>query len=161
MVVFAWILLLASSTRVQLVDEVYQIPAKEWRFVELGLNQKPAKVWATYRVESGPGTVRLALMHREDLGKLQDGVPESVLDVTGAAGAGMLGPRVRGPGEYVIVVDNRGEAPARVHLRINLDFRAVTQLSRQRQVVVVAISFAVFFGIVGWSARRLWREIKH
>jgi hypothetical protein len=161
MVVFAWILLLASSTRVQLVDEVYQIPAKEWRFVELGLNQKPAKVSATYRVESGPGTVRLALMPREDLGRLQDGVPESVLDVTRAGVVGFLGPRVRGPGEYVIVVDNRGEAPARVHLRINLDFRAVTQLSRQRQVVVVAISFAVFFGIVGWSARRLWREIKH
>ena len=68
MVVFAWILLLASSTRVQLVDEVYQIPAKEWRFVELGLNQKPAKVWATYQVESGPREVRLALMRREDLG---------------------------------------------------------------------------------------------
>lgn len=161
MIVFAWILLLASSTHVQLVDDVYQIPAKEWRFVELGLNQKPAQVSASYDVESGSHEVRLALMRREDLGQLQDGVPESVLDVTRAAGAGSLGPRVRGPGEYVVVVDNRGSAAARVHLRIDLDFRAVTQLSRQRQVVVVAISFAVFFGIVGWSARRLWRGIKH
>ncbi len=160
MTVFAWILLLASSASVQLVDEFYQIPAKEWRYVELGLNQKPALVSASYEVEAGSREVRLALMRREDLGQLRDGVPENVLDVTGAAGRGALGPRVRGPGEYVIVVENRGRIPAKVHLRIDLDFRAVTQLSPRRQWAVVAISFAVFFGIVSWSARRLLRGIK-
>jgi hypothetical protein len=161
MMVFAWILLLASSTSVQLVDEVYRIPAREWRFVELGLNQKPAAVSASYEVETGSREVRLALMRREDLEHLRDGIPETVLDITNAAANGSLGPRVRGPGEYVVVVENRGQEPSRVHLRIDLDFRAVTQLSRQRQVVIVALSFAVFFGIVSWSALRLWRGIRH
>ena len=50
----AWILLLAASTSVDLVNEVYQIPASEWRYVELSLNQQPALVRAEFRVEDGP-----------------------------------------------------------------------------------------------------------
>ena len=157
---FAWILLLASSTSVQLVNEIYLIPAREWRFVELGLNQQPAQVSARYVVEAGSQEVRLALMRREDLDQLRDGIPTHVLDVTDPAASGRLGPRVRGPGEYVIVVDNRGPTTSKVHLRIDLDFRAVTQLSPKRQLAVVAISFLVFFGIVSWSARRLWLGIR-
>ena len=165
MIALAWILFLAASTSVDLVDEVYQIPASEWRYVELGLNQKPALVSANYQVESGPREVRLALMRREDLDRLRDGAPQSVIDVTRAAASGALKPRVRGPGDFVVVVDNRGDAPAKVHLRVRLDFAVgqaseVTQLSPRRQLLIVAISFAVFFGIVSWSARKLLRGIR-
>jgi hypothetical protein len=63
------------------------------------------------------------------------------------------------------VVDNRDARPAAVHLRISLEFGAspgpaVTRLSSRRQLTVILISFAVFFGIVTFSARRLWRAIK-
>ena len=68
------------------------------------------------------------------------------------------------PDDYVIVVENDAEAPAEVLLRISLDFtRAgprVTKLSPQRQFTVIAISFAVFFGIVTWSARKLLRAVR-
>jgi hypothetical protein len=36
----------------------------------------------------------------------------------------------------------------------------VTGISRERQLAVVLISFAVFFGIVTVSARQLWRAIR-
>jgi len=165
MIALAWILLLAASTGVDLVDEVYQIPANEWRYVELGLNQKPALVSAGYSVESGSREVRLALMRREDLDRLREGAPQSVIDVTARAASGALKPHVRGPGDFVVVVDNRGDAPAKVHLRVHLDFSVgqgseVTQLSPRRQLAVILISFALFFGIVGWSARRLLRGIR-
>ncbi|SPE37420.1 conserved hypothetical protein [Candidatus Sulfopaludibacter sp. SbA6] len=165
MIVLAWILLLAASTSVDLVDEVYQIPASEWRYVELGLNQRPALVSAEYEVQGGSREVRLALMRRDDLDRLREGVPQSVIDLTSAAASGSLKPHVRGPGDFVVVVDNRGDAPAKVHLRVHLDFAVrrgseVTQLSPRRQLAVVLISFAVFFGIVGWSARRLLRGIR-
>jgi hypothetical protein len=165
MMAFAWILLLAASTSVDLVDQVYQIPASEWRYVELGLNQKPALVWAGYEVEDGSKEVRLALMRREDLDRLREGVPQSIIEVTAPGGSGALAPHVRGPGDFVVVVDNRGATSAKVHLRVRLDFGVrhgpeVTQLSPKRQTVVIAISFAVFFGIVSWSARRLMREIR-
>jgi hypothetical protein len=104
-------------------------------------------------------------MRRTDLDRLREGAPQSVIDVTATAASGSLKPHVRGPGDFVIVVDNRGDAPARVHLRIHLDFAVgggseVTQLSPRRQLAVVLISFVVFFGIVGWSARRLLRGIR-
>ena len=164
MIVLAWIVL-AASTGVDLVDEVYQIPAKEWRYVELGLNQKPALVSAGFQVENGSREVRLALMHREDLDRLREGAPQSVIDLTAASASGSLKPHVRGPGDFVIVVDNRGDTPAKVHLRVHLDFAVgprseISQLSPGRQLAVVLISFVVFFGIVGWSARRLLREIR-
>jgi hypothetical protein len=36
----------------------------------------------------------------------------------------------------------------------------VTTLSPRRQIEIVIISFAAFFGIVSWSARRLLKGIR-
>jgi hypothetical protein len=51
-----------------------------------------------------------------------------------------------------------------VHIRVWLDFArrgpVVTQLSPERQLTVIAISFLVFFGIVTYSARRLLRTMR-
>ncbi len=165
MIAFAWIWILAASTRVDLVNEVYRIPPQEWRYVELGLNQRPARVFARYQVETGSQEVLVALMRREDLDRLREGLPHGVIDETTAGPAGSLAPRVRGQGEYVLVVDNRGNTPAGVHLYVSLDFAVargpeVGRLSRDRQVVVIVISFVAFFGIVTWSARRLLRGIQ-
>jgi|tagenome__1003787_1003787.scaffolds.fasta_scaffold20705324_1 hypothetical protein len=163
MLPLACILLLAAS-RVELVDEVYQIPANEWRYVELGLNQKPAFVTATYEVISGQPSLRLALLTAADLDKLKAGAPHSVMDVTSEAARGILNHQVREPGDYVLVIDNQGRTPASVRTRIWLDFArrgpAVTQLSRRRQLAIVVISFAVFFGIVTFSARRLLKLVR-
>ena len=163
MIALAWMLLLAAS-RIELVDEVYQIPASEWRYVELGLNQQTAMVSARYQVTAGPPELRLALLRREDLEKLRAGAPHSVMDVTAEAARGALNYEVREPGEYVLVIDNQARAPASVHIRIWLDFArrgpTVTQLSPARQLAVVAISFLVFFGIVTYSARRLLKAVR-
>jgi hypothetical protein len=165
MIAFAWIWILAATTRVDLVNEVYQIPPKEWRYVELGLNQRPARVSARYEVQTGSREVRVALMRREDLDRLREGLPHGVIDETETAATGSLSRRVRGPGDYVLVVDNRGEAASGVHLWVSLDFAVgrgpeVTRLPRERQLTVILISFAVFFGIVTWSAHRLLRNIQ-
>jgi len=159
-----WILMLAASSVADVVDEVYQIPAHEWRYVELGLNQKPAVVNARYTVQSGSSQVRIALMRRDDLERLRAGLPHGVIEETEPGSSGEFIPRVRGAGDYVVVVDNEGEK-ATVHLRIWLDFGVqaapeMTRLSPRRQLVVILLSFATFFGIVTWSARRLLRGIR-
>lgn len=66
-----------------------------------------------------------------------------------------------------MVVDNRGPSgkAASVHLRVSLSFEGgaeprVRTLSPLRQIVVVAISFVVFFGIVLYAGRRLLRTTK-
>jgi len=163
MLAFACFLFLAAS-RAQLADEVYQIPASEWRYVELALKQQPAMVIAHYEVTAGPPKLRLALLLREDLEKLRAGAPHSVLDVTDEAARGGLQYPVGEPGDYVLVIDNQGREPASVHIRVWLDFARhgpkVTQLSPERQLTVIAISFLVFLGIVTYSARRLLRTMR-
>lgn len=161
------LLLLAASTHVDLVDEDFHIPAGEWRYVELGLRQKAAMVAADVQVRTGSHQLRLALMRQEDLERLRQGRPNGVLASTEPGTAGHLRHSVRVPGDYVLLIDNRaspGQA-ANAHLRITLDFgvpagSAVTQLPLRRQITVIAISFAVFFAIAGYSARRLLRGME-
>lgn len=160
-------LLLFAATHVDLVDEVYRIPAGEWRYVEVGLRQRPALVSADFEVQSGSQRVRLALMRRDDLDRMRDDRPYGVLAATEPAATGELRYPVRVLGDYVVVIDNRGDTdhPAAARLRVALDFGVppgpeVTRLSPARQMTVIALSFAVFFGIVSYSARRLLRGIK-
>jgi hypothetical protein len=165
MTAFAWILLLTASTVVNVVDQAYQIPANKWQYVPVGLHQKPAMVYASYTVESGPPQVRLALMRHQDVERLRDELPHGVIEETEFGASGSVIPHVCGAGEYAVVVDNQGDTPASVRLRVWLDFgvppgREVTQLSPKRQLVVILLSFATFFGIVTWSARRLLRGIR-
>ena len=164
MIALAWILLLSAATKVELTDEVYRIPSNEWWWVEVNLRQKPAEVSATYEVQSGPRKVRVALMTRDDLERLNNDLPHGVLAVSEPAKSGSLAYRVRRRGNYVLLVDNRvdGNQPAAVHLRIALDFAGPpepeeTQISSQRQLAVIAMSFAFFAGVVTYSAKRLWR----
>jgi hypothetical protein len=161
------LILLAATTRLELVDEVLRIPAGDWRYVELGLKQQAAFVAADFEAQSGSQPVKLELMRREDLDRLRADRPNGVIAATALAASGRLLYRVRVPGDYVVVIDNRNdngrEAVAR--LRVVLDFGArpgpqVTRLSPQRQFTVILISFAVFFGIVTYSARRLLRGIR-
>jgi hypothetical protein len=165
MVAFVPLLLLAASTRVDLVNDVYHIPPREWRYVELGLKQNPALVSAHFEGIGGPRDVRLALMRRDDLEHLRAGLPHGVIAETTPGGNGDLHSYVPATGDYVVVVDNLSDTAARLHLRISLDFLAppgpeARLLSPQRRWTVIAISFAVFFGIVTFSARRLLRSIR-
>ena len=99
-------------------------------------------VMAYFDVTAGPPKLRLALLRREDLEKLRAGAPHSVIDVTGESAHGALPYPVRERGDYALVIDNQGRAPAIVHIRVWLDFArhgpVVTQLSPERQLVVIA-----------------------
>ncbi|MEO8592077.1 MAG: hypothetical protein ABI759_02040 [Candidatus Solibacter sp.] len=164
---FAFLALLAASTSVDLVDENYEIAHSEWKYVEVNLRQKPALVTANFRVDSGSNKVRMALLTRANLENLRDELPHGVLAVTQSGRQGGFSFRVRQPGDYVIVVDNRASEAqaANVHLHISLDFAdqgipIVTGISRPRQFAVIAASFLFFFGIVTFAARRLMAAIK-
>ncbi len=165
MFLFALLLLFNSGSRVGLVDEVYQLPAHDWRYIEFALHQQTAEVAASFSVLSGAPKVQLALMSREDIEHLRNDAPQNVLAVTPPGASGRLRFHVRQPGNYVVVLDNHGAPAASVRLRVTLDFVPagpnVTELSPRRQLAVIAISFAVFFGIVSWSARKLLKGVRH
>jgi hypothetical protein len=157
----ATLVLLAISGGIELVDEVYQVPAADWRYVDLGPMHRPVIVKAAFTVESGP-PVRLMLIARRDLDRMSHGEAYAPLRAVAGHG-GSFEQRVRPPGDYVVALENaarenRGSSqPASVHLRILLDFGDATQLSPERRLTVIAISLAVFCGLVGFSATKLRR----
>ena len=48
-------------------------------------------------------------MRRSELERLRDGLPQGVMAVTPPGRAGALHRQVAGAGDYVVVVDNRGQ----------------------------------------------------
>ena len=167
MFALVWIWMLAAATRVDLVDEIYEIPGSDWKYVELDLRQKPATVIANYFVEAGSEDVRIALMTREDLERLREDAPHGVIALTQAGHNGSFQYRVRHRGGYAVVVDSRapkGKSSA-VRLRVSLEFAPtgvpdVTRVSPGRQLTVIAISFLFFFSVVTYSARRLLKAVR-
>src|SRR5579871_567811 len=162
------LILLASSQRVELVNKLARVPAGQWESVNVTLRQRrPVVVYADFEVREGWQHARLELLRREDLDRMRQGRPNGFLAMTQPAAGGHLRCVVRVPGEYAIVLDNRNSTsqPALARLRVELDFSerpgtTVTQLSPGRQLAVILISFAVFFAIVTFSARRLLRGIQ-
>ncbi len=162
----ALLLMLLAASRVELVDEVYRIPAQDWRFPDavISLKQQPALITARYDTDPPAAGIRVALLRREDLQKRIDGVPHGIVDSTPEGPRGELHYAAAAPGEYVVVIDNVARTVATVHIRVALDFAragpAVTELPPARQMTIVVLSFAVFFGIVSFSAHRLLRGIR-
>jgi hypothetical protein len=160
-------LALAFASAEELVNQVYTIPADEWRYVDLGIGQHPALVEAEYEVRAGSDQVRLAVMRRDDLEHLREGLAHGVVEATEPGRSGKLTCEVRPPGEYVMVVDNQmsGGRAAVVRLRIRLDFPPAAggipeRLSPQRRLTVILVSFAAFFAIVTWSGRKLLPPVR-
>ncbi|HUB34401.1 MAG TPA: hypothetical protein VMA31_15290 [Bryobacteraceae bacterium] len=153
------LLFLLAAPRVQLVDDVYHVPADDWRYVDFSLKQRVALVTAECEAGSEATPVRIALLRREDLARLRAGEPHGMLDVTRPGAHNRLHYLVNEPGDYALVIDNEGASAATVHLAIWLDFGvqppAVTQISPGRRVSVILISFAIFLAIAGFSTRRL------
>jgi hypothetical protein len=161
----ASIVLLASAAASDLTDEVHQIPAGDWKYVDVPLHQKAGRISASYEVLSGSGKVRMALMLREDLERMSEDLPGSIM-VTPEGRRGFFADRVRRLGDYVVVLDNReGREAASVRLRVGLDFEAgrepgVGRLTPLRQLTVVAVSCVAFLGIVGFSAQKLLKAMR-
>ena len=153
------LLFLLAAPRVQLVDDVFHVPADDWRYVDFSLKQRAALVTAECVSGSAATPVRIALLRRQDLDRLREGSPHGILDVTRPGARTRLHYLVGQPGDYALVIDNEGRTTASVHLAIWLDFGAhppeVTQISPGRRASVILISFAVFLAITGFSARRL------
>jgi len=153
------LLLLFASGSQPLVDEIFQVPAGEWRYVSLALKQVPVTVECEAGVIAGAGAIRVALVNPEGLDDLKKGDRAPL-----ASGAilrqGTFHRLVSVADEYAVVLENTGRGPATVRLQVALDYSAsgrpqARYLSRERRLGVILISTTVFLAIVGYSARRL------
>ena len=157
--VAALFLLLAASSRVEVVNEDFQIPANDWRYVPRPLNQEPTLVACEFRSDRPDARVRVSLLSRADLDDRRAGRDYEEIAATPVGPRGTLRVAVHEPETYV-VIENHAPQPADVHLQIFLEQPQVRYLSRGRQLAVIIISFGVFFGIVIFSAMKLLRAIR-
>jgi hypothetical protein len=163
---FVWLGLLLASSSVNLVDKEYQIPAGDWRYVAVSLGPRPALLAADVEVEAGAADIQAAVTRKEDLDRIGRGMPRRALAMAAPDSSARLRYYARTPGDYAVVVENRDPNRATtVRVRMWVDFGAgqalaPTELSPRRRLAVAAISLAAFFGIVGWSARRIWGHIR-
>ncbi len=159
------LLMLAAVSRVQVVDEDLIVKANDWKFVEIMIRQNPVRVDCEYQARTAGKQVRLVLLTQLDLERMRNGDPHGFLAATEPHATGRLSYTITNRGEFVIVVMNDDDVPARVRLRVSEDFApgpdsSVRYLSRSRQLAVIILSFVVFAGIVSWSARRLLGGIR-
>lgn len=142
----------AASGNLVLLDELVSLAPGEVKAVNLGLNQKPAVVDASFEVIRG-----------EDLTIwLRPERSPRILRALSERRSGNLRHAVREPGEYQLVLDNRGEhrGNVRVRLRVELAFDVAgveepIALTAQKRALVVGASL-LFLGLLSvWFGSRL------
>ena len=158
----ALLLLLAISRPVVLVDDVYQIPAGQWRWVPFALKHQLSTLECRAQT-MGPGEVRLELIHRSDLDLLFQHKSYDSLISTADGATAAFNQYIDEPGEYAVVIENPGKDPVAARLTVAMSFgqSAARYLSHERQLTVILVSFALFFTIVTFSARALLRAMKN
>jgi hypothetical protein len=144
------------------MDDVHQIPAGDWKYVDIPLHAKPARISANYVALNGASHVRMAFVLRQDLEWMNSDAPGILSTPQGPRGA-FTDPLQR-VGDYAIILDNReGRRPASVQLHVSLDFSGssgVGQTSPRRQLIVIAVSCVAALGLVSFSANRLRRAMQ-
>ena len=155
----ALLFLLTAFSQVDLVDENFEIPARDWRYVDRALTGEPAMVDCIFQTRQPEARVRLVLLRRADLNAWRTGHDHDEIAATAVGPRGALRMSIHDPDTYV-AVENRAPQPVRVYLRVFLEQPRVRYLSRSRQLAVILISFGVFFAIVSLSARKLLKAIR-
>jgi|HubBroStandDraft_4_1064222.scaffolds.fasta_scaffold37618_3 hypothetical protein len=155
----ALLFLLATSLRADRIDETFEIPAHDWRYVPRPLIEQPAMVDCVFQSDRSDARVRLVLLSLADLNAWRLGREHGEIAATPAGAHDALRMSVHDSDTYV-AIENRAPKPVRVRLRVFLEQPNARYLSRGRQLAVIAISFGVFFAIVSLSARKLLKAVR-
>jgi hypothetical protein len=155
----ALLFLLAAFARADLIDETFEIPASDWRYVPRPLTQQPAMLDCVFQSDRPDAQVRVVLLSHADLNAWRVGRDHEEIAATPAGPRGALRTSVHDVDTYV-AIENRAPQPVQVRLRVSLEQPRVRYLSRSRQLAVIVISFGVFFAIVSFSARKLLKAIR-
>lgn len=155
----------AVALRAETADNApFLLPPGEFRVIDLHVPQTPLRVDAAFRVVESPtgkssNAVHMELMPRPALRAMLRGMPHQALAATPEGATGTFRTVVEDAGDYRVVIKNRSlSMPAMVVLNLSTDLNAdvmATELSPQRRIVVIGVSFLLFFAMVGYSGWQL------
>jgi hypothetical protein len=154
-----------SVPRVGDANDAFQLEAADFRWIPLNVPQTPSEIDCHFEVVKGNPTVHMELLTISDFRLFDRGQEHDTLAATPNARNGDFRRIIETRGQYAVVIENaRGSAPATVLLRVQTNLNpgadSARTLSPTRRLTVVLISFAVFFGTVAWSGRKLLRAVR-
>lgn len=137
----------------------FQLQPGDYRILDLRVKQTPLRVDASFQVTEGEGSVHMELLPFHAFRSMQRGQPHQALAATADGSSGTFRQTIEEPGIYRIVITNRPNAKvATVALSVSTDRNpaiVATELPAKRRIVVIAVSFLLFFAMVGYSGWKL------
>jgi len=143
----------------------FRLSPGDYRWVPFTVKQVPTEVDCRFQVVDGDPTVHVELLPMSEFRLFNRGREYNTLAVSPDAASGAFRRIIEDRGQYAVVVINAGRAkPATVTLNLATDLNpsadAVAQeLPPRRRLLVICVSFVVFFILVGFSGLRLLRAL--
>jgi hypothetical protein len=134
------------------------------RFMQFTVTRVPTLVDCRFRVLRGSPTVHMEILAHGEYRRFIEGHDYDAMALTQDGAEGQIRRMLDDRGRFDVVVMNAPGAPvAMVDLEVRTDLdpnadSVARELAPGRRLAVILISFAIFFGLVTFSAMRLLRE---
>ncbi len=145
--------------------QAFRLAPGDYRWIPFTVRHVPTEVQCSFRVLEGGPTVHVELLPMEEFRRFSRDRDHKTLAVSPDSTKGDFRRIIGEKGQYAVVVKNRaGAGPVKVTLDIatelepNADVVAKELNSRQR-LVVICVSFLLFFAMVGFSGIKLLRAL--
>jgi len=144
--------------------QAFQLGPGEYRWINLNVSRAPSDVEIRYEVLQGGPTVHAELLSVEDFRRFNRGKGRDPLAATRSAQVAGLHKMILAKGQYRVVIANEdGARTATVSLNVRVDSNpragTATELSPDRRLTVILVSFLFFVTTVSLAGWRLLRGI--
>lgn len=144
----------------------FRLDPGEFRWFPFTVKQVPTEVECHFEVVRGQASVHMELLPMSEFRRFSRGREHDTLAVSDDGRSAGFRRMMDTRGQYaVVVINKRGAAPAMVSLEVRTDLNpnadvVAKMLPPERRLVVILISFAIFFVTVTWSGLKLIRAIR-
>lgn len=141
--------------------EPFRLQPGEFRWIPITVRQTPTEIDCRFQVVAGQPSVRVELLAIRDFHRFNRGLPHESLALLPVSREGAFRRMMDVPGQYALVVVNAKNSPAAaVVLDVSTDVNpaprvVARELPPGRRLIVILISFAIFFVTVTWSGIQL------
>lgn len=156
-------LLLAATTP---APQAMRLEPGDYRWVPFTVKQIPTEADCKFEVLQGGPTVHLELLPMSEFRAFSRGKEHETLAISPESMKGAFRRMIDRPGQYAVVLRNSSKTgPVTVSLEFSTDLNpnanvVAQELPRRKQLMVILISFGVFFAMVSWSGVKLIRGLK-
>jgi hypothetical protein len=143
----------------------FRLDSGEFQWVDFRVNHVPTEVDCRFRVVRGDASVHMELLSEREFDQLNKDDSHATLAVSQDGKSGQIRRLLDWRGRYIVaIVNKRGARPALVSFELRTDVNpnaqsSARELSPERRLTVIAISFGIFFVIVAFCGWKMMRAV--